>query len=101
MPSPSIDTALSHSHLPGSDFVPGRSRRIALKTTTPSITQRFGRNSAMRVYTNSTLRSLVGYGKLLAGLAVLLVLLYQGARILQDDPALQELRNLLQIEEAQ
>ncbi|MEM6433826.1 MAG: hypothetical protein AAF773_08245 [Cyanobacteria bacterium P01_D01_bin.115] len=55
----------------------------------------------MRVYTNSTLRSLVGYGKFLAGIAVLLVLLYQGARILQNDPALQELRNLLQTEEAQ
>lgn len=55
----------------------------------------------MRVYTNSTLRRLVGYGKLVVGLAVLFVLLTQGAKILQNDPALQELRNLLQIEEAQ
>ena len=55
----------------------------------------------MRVYTNPTLRRLVGYGKLLVGLAVLFVLLSQGAKIFQNDPALQELRDLLQTEEAQ
>ena len=52
----------------------------------------------MRVYTNSTFRNLLNYGKLLLGVVVLFVLLSQALKIWGNDPALQELRNLLQSE---
>jgi len=52
----------------------------------------------MRVYTNSTFRHLLNYGKLLLGVVVLFVLLSQALKIWRNDPALQELRNLLQSE---
>jgi len=52
----------------------------------------------MRVYTNSTFRHLLNYGKLLLGVVVLFVLLSQAMKIWGNDPALQELRNLLQSE---
>jgi len=55
----------------------------------------------MRVYTSSSLRNLVNYGKLFLGVVVLLVLLSQALRIWGDDPALQELRNLLQPEQTE
>lgn len=55
----------------------------------------------MRVYTDSTFRTLVNYGKLLLGVVVLFVLLSQAVRILGNDPALQELRKLLQTEQTE
>ena len=48
----------------------------------------------MRVYTNSTMRNLISYGKLFLGLIILFVLFSQAIRIWQTDPALQEIRNL-------
>ncbi|MGF1458395.1 MAG: hypothetical protein ACFBSG_05145 [Leptolyngbyaceae cyanobacterium] len=50
----------------------------------------------MRVYTNSTIRSLVSYSKLLIGVAILFVALNQAMKIWGDDPAIQEIKNLLQ-----
>ena len=55
----------------------------------------------MRVYTNPALRNLLNYGKLLLGVVVLFVLLSQALRIWGDDPALQELKNLLQTEQTE
>ena len=53
----------------------------------------------MRVYTNSTLRNLVSYAKLLIGLVFLTVLLFQAVKIWGDDPTIQDLKNLLQTEQ--
>lgn len=50
----------------------------------------------MRVYTNSSLRNLISYGKLFLGLVVLFMLLSQAVKMWGNDPALQELRNLTQ-----
>lgn len=55
----------------------------------------------MRVYTSPALRHLINYGKLLFGIVVLFVLLSQALRIWGDDPALQELKNLLQTEQTE
>ena len=49
----------------------------------------------MRVYTNSTVRNLINYGKFFVGLVVLLVLLSQAVKVWNNDPSLQELRNLI------
>lgn len=55
----------------------------------------------MRVYTDATFRNVVGYGKLLLGLVVLMVLLSQAWKIWGNDPAIQEIRNLLQSEQTE
>jgi hypothetical protein len=55
----------------------------------------------MRVYTNPTLRAVANYGKLLIGLAVLAVFVSQSVRILGDEPALKQLKQLLQTEQTQ
>lgn len=55
----------------------------------------------MRVYTNSTLRSVMNYGKALIGLVVLFVLLSQAVKIWGDDPAVREIKNLIQPEQAE
>ena len=54
----------------------------------------------MRVYTSPVLRNLISCGKLCLGLALLVVVLSQAVRIWGDDPALQEIRNLLQTEQS-
>jgi hypothetical protein len=53
----------------------------------------------MRVYTNSTVRNLINYGKFFVGLVVLFVLLSQAVKIWNNDPALQDLRNLINPEQ--
>lgn len=55
----------------------------------------------MRVYTSPVLRHVINYGKLLLGVVVLFVLLSQALRIWGNDPALQELKNLLQTEQTE
>jgi len=53
----------------------------------------------MRVYTNSTVRNLISYGKLFLGLVVLFVLLSQAIKIWGNDPSVQELKNLVNPEQ--
>lgn len=53
----------------------------------------------MRVYTNPKIRHLINYGKFFVGLIVLFVLLSQAVKIWNNDPALQELRNLINPEQ--
>ncbi|HEY9889483.1 MAG TPA: hypothetical protein V6D02_13850 [Candidatus Obscuribacterales bacterium] len=50
----------------------------------------------MRVYTTPTMRSLIGYGKLLLGLAILVIFLTQAVKVWSNDPTLKELNNLIQ-----
>jgi hypothetical protein len=61
----------------------------------------YGGFFAMRVYTNSAVRALVSYGKLFVGLAIVFVVLSQAAKLWGDDPAIQEIRNLLQLEQTE
>jgi hypothetical protein len=49
----------------------------------------------MRVYTDSGLQKLFNYAKLGIGLIIFFVLLSQAVRIWNNDPALQEVRQLL------
>ncbi|MEM1308440.1 MAG: hypothetical protein AAF892_02495 [Cyanobacteria bacterium P01_D01_bin.71] len=55
----------------------------------------------MRVYMDATFRAAVSYGKLLLGLAILAVVLSQAVKIWGNDPAVQEIRNLLQSEQTE
>lgn len=55
----------------------------------------------MRVYIDDGARRLISYFKLGLGVVVLLVVLSQAIRIWNNDPALQELRNLLQSEQTE
>ncbi len=55
----------------------------------------------MRVYTDDGTRKLISYLKLGLGVVVLLVLLSQAIKIWSNDPAIQELRNLLNTEQAE
>lgn len=55
----------------------------------------------MRVHTSPALRSAISCGKLFVGLALLFVVLSQAVRIWGDDPALQEIKNLLQTEQTE
>ncbi|MEB3268631.1 MAG: hypothetical protein VKJ09_08840 [Leptolyngbya sp.] len=50
----------------------------------------------MRIYTNRALADLWSYLKLAATLAVLFVIVSQAVKLWQNDPSLQELRNLTQ-----
>lgn len=49
----------------------------------------------MRVYTNQTLVTLWAYVKFAAVLGVLFVLVSQGLKVWQNDPNLQEIRELI------
>lgn len=49
----------------------------------------------MRVYTNQTLVTLWAYIKFAAVLGVLFVLVSQGLKVWQNDPNLQEIRELI------
>jgi hypothetical protein len=53
----------------------------------------------MRVYTDDGTRKLISYLKLGLGVAVLFLVLTQAVKLWNNDPALQELRNLLQTEQ--
>lgn len=55
----------------------------------------------MRVYTGSTVRTLVSYIKLLFALSILGVSLFAATKIWSNDPSAQELKNLLKIEQAE
>lgn len=50
----------------------------------------------MRVYTNEPLRALWAYGKFAAVVIVLLVLASQALKIWSDEPAVQELKELVE-----
>ncbi|MEM6839487.1 MAG: hypothetical protein AAF609_21925 [Cyanobacteria bacterium P01_C01_bin.120] len=55
----------------------------------------------MRVYTDTTLQAIIGYGKLLLGVVILVVMLSQAMRIWGNDPAVQQIKELLQSEQAE
>jgi hypothetical protein len=55
----------------------------------------------MRVYTTSTLRNIWLYGKFLAAIVILAVLVSHVARLWGEEPALQQLQDLLRTEQTQ
>jgi hypothetical protein len=55
----------------------------------------------MRVYTNSALRNAVSYAKFCVSLICLGILLFQAAKIWGNDPAIQDIKNLLQTEQTE